>query len=201
MPGAGGKRTQPSIDRAAEWCATRVRDENTNKVSFYVEFPTNSGSAQEVFPVTAIDDWKKDRNSLREYMAIIPGDEEKEEITFLKSVFEAANEVPLIGTKRPGFTDTGNGFVLETAPGASAGLRKKSLEAISLLRHSSIGTCSVLVTLASATLAYLRLRGAPGAASFISETVTFNKVGDSVARQSGWEGGEGQECILTVAAD
>jgi hypothetical protein len=27
------------------------------------------------------------------------------------------------------------------------------------------------------------------------------QTGSSVARQSGWEGGDDQECILTVAAD
>jgi hypothetical protein len=70
-----------------------VKDE-TLKVSFHVEFPTTGGSAQEVFQLTAVDDWSKSRNSLREYMAIIPGNTVQKQIAFLKSVFETASEVP-----------------------------------------------------------------------------------------------------------
>lgn len=199
-----------SASRSAEWSVVLVADEVTKKVFFHVECPTPIGTAREIFPVTETDNWGKIHKSLRNYLAIIPGGSEKEQIDFLKARFGSVNSTPMIGTKRPGFTETGQGYVCgvkmigdavgtcfwlgktdNTAPGVWAGSAEEYRKATSLLRYSSFATVAFLAMLASPAREYLRRCGAPGAGSFISETATFNFVGDS---------GSGKSLVGRIAA-
>jgi hypothetical protein len=178
------------------WDVLRVRDELTNKVSYHTEFPTSSGVATYVFGVTETDDCKKLLKDFRSYEATIPGDTDDQRIEFLKTRIASANREPLIGTSKPGFTETGKGFVLghtmlgdarntrfwiedasnPVSLGKSKGSPEDYRKLTTLLQHTSFGTVAVLAMLASAIPRYLKLhgKGVAGAPALIAETATFN---------------------------
>ena len=51
------------------------------------------------------------RKTLRSYDAALPGQVD-DDLEFIEALFDGANASPLIATSKPGFTDTGKGFVL-----------------------------------------------------------------------------------------
>jgi len=205
---------EPPRDDRRGFQVARVRDEVTNKVHYAVEFPTSSGVATHTFGVTDLDRPGAVLKEFRSYEARIPGKTESEQLEFLKTLFESANAgEPKTGTRKPGFTTTGRGFVLgrtmlgdavgrmyflddsgdPVTLGTTRGFRSEHRKLIGLLSHSSICTLAVLVPLASVIPRYFKLwgGGVPGAAGLISETATFNLVAES---------GSGKTLPLRIAA-
>jgi hypothetical protein len=142
------------------------------------------------------------RKALLDYEAALP-DNKNEDIKFLGKLFDGANAIALIATNKPGFTDSGKGFVLglqllgdarthyhwlgdkddndKMALGASQGTKKGWDEVAKLLEHSTFATLAVLSALASVAVKYVQIRQSDDSAwrPLISETATFNLVGPS----------------------
>src|SRR5271166_5721626 len=88
-------------DVADGWSATRVKDEQTGLVSFDISGPTKGGDTFSVsIPAAQREERNRVRKTLLGYEAALP------------SQVDGANVSPLIATTKPGFTDTGKGFVL-----------------------------------------------------------------------------------------
>ncbi len=98
-------------DIADGWSATRVKDEQTDLVSFDVSGPTKGGDTFRVsISAAQREEQKRVRKTLRSYDAALPGQVD-DDLAFLEKLFDGANVSPLIATSKPGFTDTGKEFV------------------------------------------------------------------------------------------
>ena len=185
----------PTPSTPTGWSAVKVADEVTGKVSIFFTFPTTSGKLRRhEFPKIETDKASKMIAALRGYEAVFPvADNERE--TFITKLLPPDKLKPLQGTRRPGFTETGKGFVLgpvmlgdaigqkfwlgDDGPeslGFSGGSPTGYKKLTKLLQHTSFGTLGVLAMLASAVPKYLKLRGAnvKGVPDLIPETATFN---------------------------
>ena len=99
-------------DAADGWSATRVKDEQTDLVSFVICGPTRGGDTFRVsIPAEQREEQKRVRKTLRSYDAALPGQVD-DDLAFLDELFDGANLSPRIATSKPGFTDAGKGFVL-----------------------------------------------------------------------------------------
>jgi hypothetical protein len=99
-------------DPAKGWSATRVKDEQTNLVSFDIYGPTKGGGTFTVsIPAEQREEQKRVRKTLESYGAALPGQVD-DDLEFIEKLFNGANVSPRIATSKPGFTDTGKGFVL-----------------------------------------------------------------------------------------
>ena len=99
-------------DAAKGWSATRVKDEQSGLVSFVICGTTKGGDTFKVsIPAEQREEQKRVRKTLRGYEAALPG-EVNDDLEFIEKLFDGANVSPLIATSKPGFTDTGEGFVL-----------------------------------------------------------------------------------------
>jgi hypothetical protein len=187
---------------AAEgWSVTRVKDEITNLVSFLICGPTRGGDTFQVsIPAERREELKRVRKTLRSYDAALPGDVD-DDLGFLEKLFDGANVAPLIATSKPGFTETGKGFVLGTQMlgdaagrylwlgddsstlGQTSGTREGWNEVGKLLQYSSFATIAVLTVLAGPVPAYVLLRKseAPNWRPAVSETATINNAGESAS--------------------
>jgi len=186
---------KPAISAHTGWSAVKVADEFTGEVSVYFTFPTTSGQSRcHKFAKTETDDVAKMILALRGYEAVFPVAENGRG-AFIRTLLPSDESKPLQGTRRPGFTETGKGFVLgqvmlgdaegqkfflgDVGPeslGDAAGSSPEYKKLTSLLQYTSFGTLGVLTMLGSAIPKYLRLRGkdVKGAAGLVPETCTFN---------------------------
>ena len=104
------KKVMP--DAAKGWSATRVKDEQTDLVSFVISGPTKGGDTFRVsIPAEQREEQKRVRKTLRSYDAALPGQVD-DDLAFLEALFDGANVSPRIATSKPGFTEAGKGFVL-----------------------------------------------------------------------------------------
>ena len=199
-------------DPAKGWSATGVKDEQTDLVSFDICGPTRGGDTFQVsIPAEQREELKRVRKTLRSYDAALPGQVD-DDLEFLEKLFDGANVSPLIATSKPGFTDTGKGFVLgvqmfgdaanrylwigddDSTLGQTCGTREGWNEEVGkLLQYSSFATIAVLTVLASPIPAYVLLRKSedPRWRPAVSETAIFNFAGDS---------GSGKTLATAIAA-
>ena len=196
---------------AKGWSATRIQDEQTNLVSFDIYGPTKGGGTFTVsIPAEQREEQKRVRKTLQSYGAALPGQFD-DDLAFLEKLFNGANVSPYIATSKPGFTDTGKGFVLGaqmlgdaadrylwlgeeySTLGQTAGTREGWNEVGKLLQHSSFATIAVLTVLASPVPAYVLLRKSedPRWRPALSETAINNFAGDS---------GSGKTLATAIAA-
>jgi hypothetical protein len=189
-------------DPAKDWSATRVKDELTDHVSFVIYGPTRSGDTFQVsIPAEQREELNRVRKTLRSYEAALPSQVD-DALEFIEKLFDGANVSPLIATSKPGFTDTGKGFVLGvqmlgdaverylwlgedySTLGQTSGTREGWNEEVGkLLQHSSFATIAVLTVLASPIPAYVLLRKSedPSWRPAVSETAIVNSAGESAS--------------------
>ena len=188
-------------DPAKGWSATRVKDEQTDLVSFdHLPVLRRGGDTFQVsIPAEQREELKRVRKTLRSYDAALPGQVD-DDLEFIEKLFDGANVSPLIATSKPGFTDTGKGFVLGvqmlgdaaerylwlgdeySTLGQTSGTREGWNEEVGkLLQYSSFATIAVLTALASPVPAYVLLRKSedPRWRPAVSETAINNFAGDS----------------------
>jgi hypothetical protein len=187
-------------DAAKGWSATSVKDELTDLVSFLIRGPTRgAGTFQASIPAAQRDELKRVRKTLRSYDAALPGQVD-DALEFIEKLFDGANASPLIATSKPGFTETGKGFVLGarmlgdaverylrlgedySTLGQTSGTREGWNEEVGkLLQYSSFATIAVLTVLASPVPAYVLLCKSedPSWRPAVSETAIFNFAGES----------------------
>jgi hypothetical protein len=189
-------------DAADGWSATRVKDEQTDLVSFITCGPTRGGDTFKVsIPAEQREEQKRVRKTLRSYDAALPGQVD-DDLEFLDALFDGAKISPLIATSKPGFTDTGKGFVLGaqmlgdaverylwlgeeySTLGQTSGTREGWNEEVGkLLQHSSFATIAVCTVLASPVPAYVQLHKSedPHWRPALSETSINNFGGESAS--------------------
>ena len=198
-------------DAADGWSATRVKDEQTDLVSFIICGPTRGGDTFTVsIPAEQREEQKRVRKTLRSYEAALPSQVD-DALEFIEKLFDGANVSPRIATSKPGFTDTGKGFVLGaqmlgdaanrylwlgedySTLGQTSGTREGWNEVGKLLQHSSFATIAVLTVLASPIPTYVSLRKSedPRWRPAVSETAINNFAGDS---------GSGKTLATAIAA-
>ncbi len=198
-------------DAADGWSATRVKDEQTDLVSFVICGPTRGGDTFRVsIPAEQREEQKRVRKTLRSYDAALPGQVD-DDLAFLDELFDGANLSPRIATSKPGFTDAGKGFVLGaqmlgdaaeryhwldddcSTLGQTSGTREGWNEVGKLLQHSSFASIAVLTVLASSIPDYVLLRKSedPSWRPAVSETAIINFAGES---------GSGKTLASAVAA-
>ena len=187
-------------DAANGWSATRVKDEQTDLVSFMISGLTNGGDTFRVsVPAEQREEQTRVRKTLRSYDAALPGQVD-DDLEFIEKLFDGSNVSPLIATSKPGFTDSGKGFVLGaqmlgdavvrylwlgeeySTLGQTSGTREGWNEEVGkLLQYSSFATIAVLTALASPVPAYVLLRKSedPSWRPAVSETSINNFAGDS----------------------
>ena len=186
-------------DPAKGWSVTRVKDELTDLVSFVTAGRTKGGGTFKVsIPAEQREELKRVRKTLRSYDAALPGQLD-DALAFIEALFNGANVTPLIGTSKPGFTETGNGFVLGaqmlgdaagrylwlgedfSTLGQTSGTREGWNEVGKLLQHSTFASISVLAMLASPVPDYLLWRKSedPRWRPALSETSIINTAGES----------------------
>jgi len=168
-------------------------------VSFVICGPTKGGDTFQVsIPAEQREERKRVRKTLRAYEAALPGQVD-DDLAFLEALFDGANVSPRIATSKPGFTDSGKGFVLGaqmlgdavdkyhwlgedySTLGQTAGTREGWNEVGKLLQHSTFATIAVLTVLASPVPAYVLLRKSedPRWRPAVSETAIINFAGES----------------------
>ena len=188
-------------DLAKGWSTTRVKDEETDLVSLVTAGRTKGGGTFKVsIPAEQCEELKRVRRTLRSYDAALPGHVD-DDLAFIEALFAGANVTPLIGTSKPGFTETGNGFVLGaqmlgdaagrylwlgedfSTLGQTSGTREGWNEVGKLLQYSSFATIAVLTVLASPVPDYVLWRKSedPRWRPAVSETATINPAGDSAS--------------------
>ena len=189
-------------DPAKDWSTTRVKDELTGLVSFDFCGPTTGGGTFEAtIPAEQRDELKRVRKALRSYDAALP-DNIDDSLKFVEKLFDRANVSPLVATTKPGFTETGKGFVLgarmvgdavdrylwlgeehSTLGQTSGTLDGWDEEVGKLLQYSTFATLAVLVVLASPIPAYILSRKSedPNWRPVVSETAIFNFAGESAS--------------------
>jgi hypothetical protein len=194
------------------WSMTSIQDELTGLVSFVICGPTRGGGTfQTSVPAEQRDELKRVRKTLRSYDAALPSQVD-DALEFIEKLFDGANVSPLIATTKPGFTDTGKGFVFGaqmvgdaaerylwvgdnySTLGQTLGTREGWNEEVGrLLQYSSFATIAVLTVLASPVPAYVLLRKSedPAWRPAVSETAMFNFAGDS---------GSGKTLAIAIAA-
>jgi hypothetical protein len=186
---------------AKGWSATRIQDEQTNLVSFDIYGPTKGGGTFTAsIPAEQREEQKRVRKTLQSYGAALPGQFD-DDLAFLEKLFNGANVSPYIATSKPGFTDTGKGFVLGaqmlgdaadrylwlgddiSTLGQTSGTREGWNEVGKLLQHSSFATNAVLTVLASPVPAYVLLRKSedPRWRPAVSETAIINFAAESAS--------------------
>jgi hypothetical protein len=195
--------------RADGWSATRVKDQQSGLVSFVISGPTNDGDTFQVsIPAEQREEQMRVRKTLRSYDAALPGQVD-DDLAFIEALFDGANVSPLIATTKPGFTDTGKGFVLGaqmlgdaadrylwlgedySTLGQTSGTRQGWNEEVGkLLQYSSFATIAVLIVLASPVRDYVLSRKSddPRWRPAVSETAI---AGDS---------GSGKTLAISIAA-
>ncbi len=189
-------------DIADGWSATRVKDEQTDLVSFDVSGPTKGGDTFRVsIPAAQREEQKRVRKTLRSYDAALPGQVD-DDLAFLEKLFDGANVSPLIATSKPGFPLSGKGFVLGaqmlgdaaeryhwlgddySTLGQTSGTQEGWNDQVGkLLQHSSFDSIAVLTVLASPVPVYLSLRKSedPRWRPAVSETSIINLAGESAS--------------------
>jgi hypothetical protein len=189
-------------DPAKDWSATRVKDQLTGLVSFVICGPTKGGDTFEAsIPAEQRDELNRVRKTLRRYEAALPSQVD-DALEFIEKLFDGANVSPRIATSKPGFTDTGKGFVLgpqmlgdavkrylwlgedDSTLGQTSGTREGWNEEVGkLLQYSSFATIAVLTVLASPVPDYIGLRKSedPRWRPAVSEPAIFNFAGESAS--------------------
>jgi len=189
-------------DIADGWSATRVKDEQTDLVSFDVSGPTKGGDTFRVsISAAQREEQKRVRKTLRSYDAALPGQVD-DDLAFLEKLFDGANVSPLIATSKPGFTLSGKGFVLGaqmlgdaaeryhwlgddySTLGQTSGTQEGWNDQVGkLLQHSSFASIAVLTVLASPVPVYVSLRKSedPRWRPAVSETSIINLAGESAS--------------------
>jgi hypothetical protein len=186
-------------DLAKGWSSTSVKDEQTDLVSLVVVGRTKGGETFRVsIPAEQREELKRVRKTLRSYDAALPGQVD-DDLAFIEALFAGANVTPLIGTSKPGFTETGKGFVLGgqmlgdaagrylwlgedfSTLGQTSGTREGWNEVGKLLQHSSFATIAALTVLASPIPDYVLWRKSddPRWRPALSETAIINIAGES----------------------
>jgi hypothetical protein len=193
----GHPQAPNSASTAPGWSVVRVRDQRTNLISFVISGPTRAGvSFTFTAPASQREELGRVRKALLDFEAALPGNKSND-IKFLAKLIDGANATPLIATDKPGFTDSGNGFVLglqllgdartryhwlgdtgDMALGACAGTKEGWEEVAKLLEHSTFATLALLSVLASVAVKYVEKRKSdnPAWRPLVSETATFNLV-------------------------
>lgn len=189
-------------DAAKGWSATRVKDEQSGLVSFVICGTTKGGDTFKVsIPAEQREEQKRVRKTLRSYDAALPGQVD-DDLEFIEALFDAANVSPRIATSKPGFTETGKGFVLGaqmlgdaverylwlgddySSLGETSGTREGWNEEVgTLLQYSSLATIAVVTGLASPVPAYILSRKSedPSLRPAVSETSIINSAGESAS--------------------
>ena len=184
------------------WRAEIVADAKTNRVTLILMFPTWGGKERILrVPAERRENLAWVRKELLGYDAALPGPQNND-YNLIKALIDGVERTPLIETSKPGFTASGEGFVLgdkllgdavdrywwrddpdEMNLGATRGTKSGWDEAGRLLRHSSFMSLAVLAMLASPVPKYVELRASRDGprAPLLSETATFNFVGASAS--------------------
>ena len=186
------------------WSTMRVKDEQTDLVSFVIVGRTKGRDTfRASIPAEQREEWKRVRMTLRAYEAALPGQVD-DDLAFIEALFDGANVSPRIATSKPGFTETGRGFVLgarmlgdaagrylwlggdHSTLGQTSGTREGWDEVGKLLQHSTFASIAVLTVLASPLPDYVLWHKSEDAGwrPAVSETAIINIAGDSASGKS-----------------
>jgi len=193
------------------WKSEKTEDPKTKRTKLILMFPTVAGEPRSLsIPAGEREERKRIRKQLLDYDARLPGNE-SDDLALIAQLIDTVPRSPLIEVDKPGFTDTGTGFVLgsvllgdaknrywwrdpsPTTLGAKKGTNARWDKVGTLLVHSSFATLALLAILASPIAKYIELHGSSKRprGHAVSETATFNFVGPSAS---------GKTLALAVAA-
>ena len=200
QPSTTSKRNDQPVPKG--WKSEKTEDPKTKRTKLILMFQIVSGEERSLsIPAGEREERKQIRKQLLDYDAQLPGNERDDE-ALIARLIDTVPDSPLIEVDKPGFTDSGKGFVLgsvllgdaenrywsrddpsPTTLGANNGTNAKWGQVGALLVHSSFATLALLAILASPIAKYIELRGSAKRprGHAVSETATFNFVGPSAS--------------------